>query len=43
MLIIHPFGRLGNNIAQILKCLCYSMSLKNPIKISLLNKNILIF
>jgi hypothetical protein len=37
MLIIHPFGRLGNNIAQILKCLCYSISLKNPIKISLIN------
>ena len=36
MLIIHPFGRLGNNIAQILKCLSYSLSLEKPIKISLI-------
>ena len=34
MLIITPFGRLGNNIAQILKCLTFSLSFENPIKIN---------
>jgi hypothetical protein len=35
MLVIEPLGRLGNNIAQILKCICYSLSFKNPVKIDL--------
>jgi len=34
MLIITPYGRLGNNIAQILKCLTFSLSFENPIKIN---------
>lgn len=34
MLIILPFGRLGNNMAQIMKCLTFSLSFKNPIKIN---------
>ena len=34
MLTITPFGRLGNNIAQILKCLCYSLSFDDPLKIN---------
>jgi hypothetical protein len=35
MLIIIPFGRLGNNISQLIKCLTYSLSFQNPIKINL--------
>ena len=35
MLIIIPFGRLGNNISQIFKCITFSLSYENPIKINL--------
>ena len=34
MLIIKPFGRLGNNIAQILKTISYALSFKIPEKIN---------
>jgi hypothetical protein len=34
MLIIKPFGRLGNNISQIMKTLSYALSFKIPEKIN---------
>ena len=34
MLIIKPFGRLGNNIAQILKTISYALSFKIPERIN---------
>lgn len=34
MLIIINYGRLGNNISQIMKCLTFSLSFKDPIKIN---------
>ena len=34
MLIIKPFGRLGNNISQIMKTISYALSFKIPEKIN---------
>lgn len=47
VLTIKTFGRLGNVIAQIIKCMCYSLSFEKPIIIDITelkrNNNFLIF